>query len=149
MLALCGFNFVEDMYALNPVPTGLQNLTSVKVENGKFDHLWITRDALSEYPTDIPDTWDFNTVLNATFNGTLHAGNIDFIGSQISFIRIKRRIKGTFTWMTLAEVPVNDVSDLQFIRYDNLNQYGVTYELMAWLLCLVTGIANSFNCWKA
>lgn len=128
MLAFCGFNFLGDMYALNPVPTNVQNITNVKVENGKFDHLWISRDAVSEYPSDIPSMWDFNTVLNATFNGTLHAGNIDFIGSQISFIRIKRRIKGTFDWMTLYEVPVNDVSDLQFIKTDNLNQHGVTYE---------------------
>lgn len=93
MLAFCGFNFMEDMYALNPVPTNTQNITNVKVENGKFDHLWISRDVVNDYPKEIPTVWDFQTILNATFNKTLHAGNIDFIGSQISFIRIRDVLK--------------------------------------------------------
>lgn len=128
MVEFLGFNMLGDLYALNPMPTNLQNITNVKIENGKYDHLWISRDALSDYPEDIPTVWDYTTILNATFNGTLHAGNIDFIGSQITMIRIKRRVKGDFTWMTLMEIPVNKVSDLQFIVHDNLNKYGVTYE---------------------
>lgn len=128
MLAFLGFNMLEDLYATNPVPTNLQKLTNTKLTNGAIDNLWMTRNVADDYPTTIPDTWDFLTIMNANFNGDLKAGNIDFVADQITGIRIKRRIEGTFDWLTLAEIPVNNISDFSFIKHDNLNAYGVTYQ---------------------
>lgn len=128
MLGFLGFNFLEDLYAMNPVPTNLQNITSTKVSNGAIDNLWMSRNVADDYPTEIPTVWDYLTIMNANFNGNLKAGNIDFVAEQVTGIRIKRRIKGTFNWLTLAEIPINNISDFSFIKHDNLNAYGVKYE---------------------
>lgn len=128
MLGFLGFNFLEDLYAMNPVPTNLQNITSTKVSNGAIDNLWMSRNVADNYPTEIPTVWDYLTIMNANFNGNLKAGNIDFVAEQVTGIRIKRRIKGTFNWLTLAEIPINNISDFSFIKHDNLNAYGVEYE---------------------
>ena len=128
MFSIVGYNFVEDVDAITTTPTNLQNLNNTKIQNGIFDNLWITRDATSEYPSSIPTTWDYLTILNANFNGNLHAGNIDFVADQITAVRIKRRIKGTFDWIILYEIPINSIEDLSFVKQDNLNQNGVEYE---------------------
>lgn len=128
MFEILGYNFCQDSDALNATPTALTDITNTKLEHGIFDNLWMTRDVVSEYPSTIPTVWDYLTIMNADFNGDLLAGNIDFIGSQITKVRIKRRIAGTFDWMILYEIPVNDIEGLSFAVPDNLNQYGVTYE---------------------
>ena len=46
MLGFLGFNFLEDLYAMNPVPTNLQNITSTKVSNGAIDNLWMSRNVI-------------------------------------------------------------------------------------------------------
>ena len=128
MFEILGYNFCQDSDALNATPTSLDNMTNTQLTNGIFDNLWMTRDVSQEYPTTIPTVWDYLTIMNADFNGDLLAGNIDFIGSQITKVRIKRRVAGTFDWMILYEIPVNDVEGLSFAVPDNLNAYGVEYE---------------------
>lgn len=128
MFGILGFNFLQDSYALNCTPTDLDNMTNTQIQNGIFDNLWMTNDTTQEYPSDIPTVWDYMTIMDANFNGTLMAGNIDFVGSQITAVRIKRRIKGTFDWIILYEIPISSIEDLTFSEPDNLNQYGVEYE---------------------
>lgn len=58
MLSFLGFNLLEDLYAMNPVPTNLQNITATKVSNGAIDNLWMSRNVADDYPTEIPTVWD-------------------------------------------------------------------------------------------
>ena len=128
MIGLVGYNFYSDGNALDPTPTNINNLTSTKAQNGIFDHFNVSRDTSFDYSTIIPTDWNINTLMNADFNGNVSAGNVDQIASGITSIRVKRRIKGTFDWITIREIPVTSSEDLSFVITDNLNAYNVEYE---------------------
>ena len=128
MIGLVGYNFCSDSNALDPTPTNINNLTSTKAQNGIFDHFNVSRDTSFDYSTIIPTDWNINTLMNADFNGNVSAGNVDQIASGITSIRVKRRIKGTFDWITIREIPVTSSEDLSFVIIDNLNAYNVEYE---------------------
>ena len=128
MIGLVGYNFCSDGNALDPTPTNINNLTSTKAQNGIFDHFNVSRDTSFDYSTIIPTDWNINTLMNADFNGNVSAGNVDQIASGITSIRVKRRIKGTFDWITIREIPVTSSEDLSFVITDNLNAYNVEYE---------------------
>ena len=128
MIGLVGYNFCSDSNALDPTPTNINNLTSTKAQNGIFDHFNVSRDTSFDYSTIIPADWNTNTLMNADFNGNVSAGNVDQVASGITSIRVKRRIKGTFDWITIREIPVTSSEDLSFVITDNLNAYNVEYE---------------------
>ena len=123
-----GYNFLRDSYCWQPVATNLTDITDITIKNGIYDHFNITKDVVFPYITDTPQEWDLNTQLDADFNGSINAGNIDYVVSSISSIRVKRRKKGTFDWYTLFEVDVKSVEDIDFVRYDYLAQDDVEYE---------------------
>lgn len=128
MLQFVGYNFFSDINALDSAPSGVDNIITTQLTNAIFDHFNITRNTNTNYSTTIPTEWDYDTILDASFEGNLNAGNVDFLIDQISAIKIKRRVQGTFNWLTLKTIPVNDVEDLTFVFNDFLNAYGVTYE---------------------
>lgn len=123
-----GFNFLQDRYSWQPVPTNLTNITEVKIENGIYDYLNITKDTNFPYITTYPSGWDNNTIIDADFNGNVNAGNVDYVVSQINQIRVKRRKKGDFEWYTLFNIDINKITDVDFVRYDYLAQNDTEYE---------------------
>ena len=128
MFQFVGYNFFSDGDALNAAPSNVDNITNVKITNAIFDHFNVTRNTNTAVSTTIPDQWDYDTVMDADFAGNIEAGNVDFLADQISAIKIKRRVQGTFNWLTLKTIPVNTVEDLTFAFNDLLNQNNVTYE---------------------
>lgn len=128
MFQFVGYNFFADEDALNSAPSSIDNITTTRIENAIFDHVNITRNTDTPFSTDIPTQWDYDTILDADLNGNLNGGNVDFLIEEISAIKIKRRVKGTFNWLTLQTYPVNKVEDLNFVFNDFLNIYGVEYE---------------------
>lgn len=128
MFQFIGYNFFSDEDALNSAPSSIDNITTTRIENAIFDHVNITRNTDTPFSTDIPINWDYDTILNADLNGNLNGGNVDFLITEISAIKVKRRVQGTFNWLTLQTYPVNEVEDLNFIFNDFLNAYGVEYE---------------------
>lgn len=123
-----GYNFLQDRYSWQPVPTNLVNITDIKIENGIYDRFNITKDIEFPYITTEPGDWDLETQLDANFNGDINAGNISYVVSQISNIQVKRRKKGEFDWHTLYNVPVTDVTDINFVRNDYLAKNETEYE---------------------
>ena len=128
MFQFIGYNFFSDSGALNSAPSNVDSITNTKLSNAIFDHFNVTRNTDTPYSTAIPTAWDYDTVLDASFNGNINAGNVDFLVDQINSIKIKRREKGSFDWITLADIPINQVEDLSFVFNDFLNQYGIEYE---------------------
>ena len=128
MIGFLGYNFCSDGNCMDPVPTSIDNITSTQIENGIYDHLYLTSDTSEPYPTTIPDTWDYDTIMDADFNGNISAGNVDFTLASITSFRIKRRVVGTFDWITLAELPVTTLEDLSLSFNDNLNINYTNYE---------------------
>ena len=132
MIGFLGYNFLKDGNALDPTPTNINNITYARVQNGIFDHFNVTRDISFDYTSIIPADWDVNTVMDANFSGDTNAGNVDNLAANVTSVRIKRRIKGTFEWITVREIPISSPNDLSFIITDNLNAYNVEYEY-AWV----------------
>ena len=128
MFQFIGYNFFSDGNALDSAPSRVDNITTTRISNAIFDHVNITRNTKTPFTTEIPLQWDYDTILNATLNATLNAGNVDFLIEEISAVKIKRRIKGTFNWLTLKTIPVAKVEDLTFVFDDFLNGYGNEYE---------------------
>ena len=123
-----GYDFLRDKYCWQPTPTDFTNINNIRIENGIYDHMNITKDVDFDYTTELPGKWNLQTQFDADFNGTITAGNVDYILAQISSIKVKRRVKGTFDWMTLFTVPINKVSDVDFVRYDYIAKNNETYE---------------------
>ena len=128
MIGLIGYNFCADGNALDPTPTDVNNITYTRVQNGIFDHFNVSRDTSFDYSSIIPTDWDTNTLMNADFAGNTFAGNVAQVASGVTSVRVKRRIKGTFDWITIREIPVSKPEDLSFVITDNLNAYNVEYE---------------------
>lgn len=128
MIGFLGYNFCSDGNCLDPVPTSIDNITDTRLSNGIFDHWYLTADTSESYPTTIPDQWDYDTIMDADFNGSTSAGNVDFTLAQITGFKIKRRVVGSFDWVTLVELPVATLADLSLSFNDNLNSNYVDYE---------------------
>ena len=128
MIGLIGYNFCSDSNALDPTPTDINNIAYTKIQNGIFDHFNVSRDTSFDYSSIILTDWDINTLMNADFAGNVSAGNVGQLATGITSIRVKRRIKGTFDWTTIREIPVSKPEDLSFVITDNLNAYNVEYE---------------------
>lgn len=128
MLQFVGYNFFADVNALDSAPSSVDNITSTQLSNAIFDHFNVTKNTNTLFSTDIPANWDYDTILDASFDGVLNAGNVDFLVDQISAIKIKRKAQGTFNWLTLKTIPVDNIEDLTFVFNDFLNGYGITYE---------------------
>lgn len=128
MIGLVGYNFCADGNALDPTPTDINNITYTKIQNGIFDHFNVSRDTSFDYSLIIPTDWDTNTLMNADFAGNVSAGNVAQVATGVTSVRVKRRIKGTFDWITIREIPVTKPEDLSFVITDNLNAYNVEYE---------------------
>ena len=128
MIGLVGYNFCADGNALDPTPTNINDITFTKVQNGIFDHFNVSRDTSFDYSSIIPTDWDTDTLMNADFAGNVSAGNVAQVAAGVTSVRVKRRIKGTFDWITIREIPVTKPEDLSFVITDNLNAYNVEYE---------------------
>lgn len=152
MIGLVGYNFLCDGNAIDAYPTNVTSLNSILIENAEYDELYVTRDAISPYSTDVPTDWDIYTVLLANFENTLSGGNLDAVLSQLDAIRIKRRRVGEYDWVTLAEIPIVDTDDLNFSGEDLLASNGIEYEY-AWVPVLsntegnyiIEGITSNFR----
>lgn len=117
MIGFCGYSFCGGKDCLNPFPTNVDNIKEVTIQNAIFENIDITRDVQSNYSKDIPE-WDLDTIIDCNFENGTGAGNVEFTLSQLTSIRIKRRKKGDFNWITVQEIPVKNRTDLNSIRRD-------------------------------
>lgn len=125
---LMSYNFMTDDSIIDPAPARVPVVNGVQLSNAIFDHLNILNSGTEEYSTEIPLEWTNDTIIDANFKGNINAGNLDYSTEELAGVYIKRRIKGTFAWLTLYDIAMEKAEDLSLTRYDLLNQHGVTYE---------------------
>lgn len=128
MIGFIGYNFCSDGNSADPTPTNINNITNTRLQNGIFDHFNVTRNVAFDYSSIVPTDWDLDTIMNADFKGNASAGNVSQVAAGITSVRVKRRVKGTFDWITIKQIPVSKPEDLSFIVTDNLNAYNTEYE---------------------
>lgn len=108
-----GFNFLGADEMTVPIsPTIASDNTSVELSSVMADTLAITKNIEFEPTADVNSEWDFDTILIADFNQDTIAGNVKWALETISHIMVKRRIVGSYKWITLAVKEVNSVEDL-------------------------------------
>lgn len=120
----------SDISALAATPTSVNDITSIEITNAKYDDLYATNDVTSDYidTVDIPEEWDFNTILHAEFNDSLVAGNMDFTLESVSAILIKRKKADEFTWTTLEYHEVNTLEDFSITFVDKTASMSYDYQ---------------------
>lgn len=128
MIGFIGYNFCGDGNSADPTPTSVNNITKTRLSNGIFDHFNMSRNVTFNYDSIEPIDWDIDTVINANFNGNIDGGNVEASVLNTTSVRIKRRIKGTFDWITIKEVSISKPEDLSFVITDNLASYDTEYE---------------------
>ena len=128
MLILSGFNFTDDISAVDPFPSVVDNINNITLQNGIFDYFNITKDVTSAYSSSQPTAWDFLTLMNCNFNGNINAGSITFNLSSVDGFKIKRRKITDFNWITLGYLPVTSITQSQFTFQDNLAASLQEYE---------------------
>lgn len=127
MFNILGFNFLFDAYALNPRPTNVEPLTTAVVSNGIFNEIAISSKVdQTTIDTTVPTSFGAYDILVCNFNGNIEGGSLDYY--DFDLIKIKRRIYGTFNWITLFEISVEDISDMYFTKYDWFAKTNTTYE---------------------
>jgi hypothetical protein len=137
-----GYNFVDDISAVDPFVTNINNLNSATIQNGIFDHFNLTADVTSTYSSTIPTAWDYLTLMDANFNGTINAGNSGFVLETLSGFKIKRRKITDFTWLDLAFIPITDLSQLEFSFQDNLAASLQDYEYA--FVPVISGVEGNY-----
>lgn len=128
MIGFIGYNFCGDGNSADPTPTSVNNITKTRLSNGIFDHFNMSRNVTFNYDSIESIDWDIDTVINANFNGNIDGGNVEASALNTTSVRIKRRIKGTFDWITIKEVSISKPEDLSFVITDNLASYDTEYE---------------------
>ena len=111
MFAICGYDFCRDINSLNPSPVNNASYNLTRLENGIFSHWYVTKDVDSPYSSEEPTVWDYLTVMDANFNGTLEAGNVGYLIQNIDGIKVKRRIVGEYDWITLKYLTIEELCD--------------------------------------
>lgn len=127
----CGYATCGGQHSADVTPTNLTNIIKVRIQNIIVDGLYITKDVdTSKDDLFIPPVkdWNFDTILNAPFNGNLLGGNVDFTADDIQCIRIKRAEIDSYKWLTLFEIPINTNDDLTFVRTDSTARGGQEFK---------------------
>lgn len=141
MMSFCGYSFCGGKDILNPFPTNTSNIKEFQIQNGIFDHIDITKNINFPFTTEIPK-WNFDTILDCDFEKGTGAGNVNFTLSQLTSIKIKRRKKGDFEWITIQEIPINSRADLNSIRRD---YFVPSYEEFEWALVpILNGVEGQY-----
>lgn len=128
MFSFLGYNFVQDGNSLDIAPTSVNNVTTVQVQNGIFDHFHLTSNVTSDYSPIKNTEWAYLDIIVANFDGNINGGNVNFLLQYLTAIKVKRRIKGTFNWVTLKTVTVKAFEDLNFAFNDYIAANNTDYE---------------------
>ena len=123
-----GLSLFGDESCVNPTATYLEKMTYVELKHGNYDDLYISNDVSGTVNELIPDQWEFDTVLHATFEDVTDAGNVGWNLSNTTNILVKRRESGASDWTTIAEREVHTLADFNFAGIDYYARSKTDYD---------------------
>lgn len=109
------------------LPSNVFPIQSIKLQNGIYDHLNITYNIDTEMTRDYPE-WDDYTVFDCNFNNNIRGDNFDIILEQVDGLRIKRREKDKFEWITVRDYKVEKPEDTYILMEDPFVPTNTTQE---------------------
>ena len=132
-----------DVMSVSCTPTDINNINRIELSNGIYDELYVTNDVESEMNETIPQEWDFNTILHATFDDNAMAGNMNWSIKTVSDIAIKRRKVGEFNWITLETKAVDSFDDFSIVGIDKTAAPNFEYEYA--VIPVLNGIEGNYS----
>lgn len=132
-----------DIMSVSCTPTDVDNINKIELSNGIYDELMVTNNVDYELTKDIPEEWDFDTILHATFDGNGLAGNVNWTINTISDIAIKRRKVGSFKWITLETKKVDSFDDFSIVGLDKTAAPNYEYEYA--VVPILNGIEGNYS----
>lgn len=133
-------SFLSCSIDASPLDTGKTEY--VEITNGIFDEVYMDSDVEKPYDMLIPE-WDYSTLLHAKFKNNLLAGNVDFTLDSISNMFIKRRMEGSYKWVTLHNVPIVDQESLNFFFNDISAASNTKYDYAA--VPIINGVEGTYQ----
>lgn len=130
-------SLMYDWAAVEPCVGGVLEVNTTTIRNGNFDEFYVTSNGEKTYTIEKPESWDNDTVINATFTDGVGAGNIDFDNQDITSIIVQRQrvYRDIDThWQTIYRYDVawgettNPDNPLDFTYRDYFVAYGETYH---------------------
>lgn len=105
-------------------------MTYLKIGNGIFDDLNISKDVSIPYSTTVP-VWNNSTILCINFNGNINNNGAPHYTKLV----LKRKDDTLLTWMTLSEIPVIGTHSTYIDFDDSFIPTGVeqTYALITYI----------------
>ena len=143
---ILGKMFLGSNYSIPLMPTNLQNISIIKLYDGMYDDLYITRNVEEHVTTYIPEVWDDDTIFHAKFNDTTLAGNFGFDMEYASDILVKKRIKGEMEWTTISVFSTlnsDSPGEYNFIGTDFFVRANHDYEYA--LVAYANGIEGNYD----
>lgn len=125
-MIILGNSFLGADNSYTPTVTDVDRINKITVSNAEFDTIVVTNNIELNDMTNL--VWDNDTILLATFDGTLNAGNVDFVLENTSDLLIKRREKGTFDWQTIYQKPIITTEDFNILYLDKYCKNNTEYE---------------------
>ena len=129
-----------DFYGLGESGTTFQtNIASSKyigfgIRNCIVDEIYMDENINFEFSTTKPTEWNYSTILDAKFKGTLEAGNISGQGYSIQSIKIQKRKIDETKWIDVAVLPYNS----SFEDYSIIDNYVANDESYIYALIPIT-----------
>lgn len=125
-----GHTFCGGKYTGDVTPSDITKIKKVRITNIIVDAFFLTKDTSNKMGILIPpvSAWNFDTIVNAPFEGNLLGGNVNFTADQVKSIRIKRVENDSYNWLTLFEIPIDTNDNLSFFRRDITNRGSQMYK---------------------
>lgn len=136
-----GTTFCSGKYTLFPPATKLAEITAIQVFDGTYNHLYVSSN-VGDSVNNFYSSWTKDTILNASFDEDLEAGNSGFSLGKTEYIVIKRREIGTTKWITMFVRQIKTKEDFEVNIKDTYCKAGVEYEYC--ISSYKNGIENSY-----
>ena len=136
-----GTAFCSDGNSLFPPTIKNDVLLAIQIFDGTYSQLYLGTDT-SVTIHDLNDEWNFNTKMNANFDGDFDAGNAGFSLKNTDHVVVRRREFGTMDWTVIHVQKVEDIEDLNVHIIDKYARSGVEYEYS--VSSFVNGVENSY-----
>lgn len=131
----------EDTFGiLAPDPV---DCTEFSLTNMILDEIYATQNVMDDFNGVIPDEWDIDTILHATYQGNTFIGSILYSSDIVTEVRLKKRKLGDFNWQTIFARKINNDDNFGVLHYDYYEpsntkieygyfvvKYGLTEELV-------------------
>ena len=117
--------FFSGKHTLLPPPTPQGTILTVMIKDGTYNHLYLSKNGVKD-GTSLD--WDYDTLLNAEFDGDFIAGSKDFNLLKTDHIVVRRREKGEQKWVTLYVKEINSLEDFNIHIVDKYARACTDYE---------------------